>query len=408
MANVHSQDPFFDDSQRLLSGDSDSELTAATARPLVRILRRHVCLLTSNSVLVFAVLVLAAAPIMLPREFRIGLLDSVGLVAALDSGNNSKKHNDIVNVQTGLCLDWGAIIVNVLGCNPKRAMQQWAYDTEEHRIKSIAGRCLDGGGKFVHVWDCSSPTPQSQQWIYEESTKQISYFINTDVLCLGANKTSITLQLCDVGNRQQHWEFQDTMKSTAESAQTISFSPTAPRTSISDTIQTTKKTTTAATAAGLSVAVTEGVSTSGLHVEPPAITTETSASDETANTVEIVQVRHFPGICLVSGEDVHMDTCNDLSRKQLWMHDFSTGQLKDANGSCLDAGSPDLLKKCRGSDPNQAWGINEDTGHIQTERGFCLDAWWPNKNGSAVTLRACERANMNQQWNLKRMTSAKA
>jgi len=257
-----------------------------------------------------------------------------------------------VNGKTGLCLDWNAVIVHVVRCTRSSKTQVWTHNVVAQQVLSVAGRCLDGGGKFVHVWKCASPASNSQRWSYDSGKKRLSFSAaKATVLCLTANRTSVTLQPChsDTGYSEQQWEFQQEsalVKSTKQLPVKHSLGPQ-----------------------------------SGTHEE--------------------VQVRHFPKICLVSGNNVHMGECNVHDRRQRWTHDVSSGQLRDSQGRCLDARSDDLLNECGEFDPNQAWGINEETGHIITEWGVCLDAWWPSKSRKAVTLRACQEANTNQQWSLK-------
>lgn len=113
----------------------------------------------------------------------------------------------VVNGGTGMCLDWGPIIVNIMDCNPEREMQLWTYSVSDHHIITHDGRCMDGGGKFVHVWGCSPLLPQNQQWMYDASTGQIFYYVNTDVTCLAANLTSISQEICDMHSKEQQWRF---------------------------------------------------------------------------------------------------------------------------------------------------------------------------------------------------------
>mmetsp|Transcript_124316 Transcript_124316/g.247843 ORF Transcript_124316/g.247843 Transcript_124316/m.247843 type:complete len:366 (+) Transcript_124316:71-1168(+) len=353
-------DEAFDDCQRLLPkagvGRINAEVDWPTSLPLEQTRRawRPARRLAQAVALVLVVTVAVAAPFLVQQIRTAAQTQSLRHVDVLVAGN---KGLHLVNGKTGFCLDWNAVIVHVVRCTHSSKTQLWKHSAAAHQILSAAGRCLDGGGKFVHVWKCTSPSSSSQRWSYDSKKKRLSFTsAKAAVVCLTANRTSLTLQPChsDAGYDEQRWEFKQEL--------------------------------------ALAMPVTSSTQQPVKHSPGPQ-----------SGTREEVQVRHFPKICLVSGTDVHMDECNDHDRRQRWTHDVGSGQLRDSEGRCLDARSPDLLRECGEFDPNQAWGINEETGHILTEWGVCLDAWWPSKSGKAVTLRACQEANTNQQWSLKRL-----
>lgn len=359
-----------DDWQRLLpkaaAGGHDAELDSPGSIPLeqTRHAWRSARHLAQAVAVVLVIAVAVASPLLVQQSQTAARTQSLRHeVEMFDAGD---KGLHLVNGKTGMCLDWNAVIVHVVRCTHSSKTQLWKHSAAAQQVLSAPGRCLDGGGKFVHVWKCTSPASSSQRWSYDGRTKRLSFtkkkatkmaaagtVSESTLVCLTADQTSVTLQPChsDTEYREQRWEFQQ------ESA----------------LVETTKQ-----------------------HPVKPSPGTQTGTREE-------VQVRHFPKICLVSGTDVHMDECNDHDRRQRWTHDVGSGQLRDSEGRCLDARSSDLLRACGEFDPNQAWGINEETGHILTEWGVCLDAWWPSKSGKAVTLRACQEANTNQQWSLKRL-----
>lgn len=352
-----------DDCQRLLlkagTGGHAAELDWPISLPLeqTRHAWRPVRHLVQAIALVLVIVVAVASPLLVQQTRTAAQTQSLRHVQMLDADDQGLH---LVNGKTGLCLDWKAVIVHVVKCTRSSKTQLWKHSAAAQHVVSAAGRCLDGGGKFVHVWKCTSLASSSQRWSYDSRKKRLAFSApkvteaaEAKVLCLTANQNSVTLQPChsDTAYSEQRWDFQQEsalVKSTKQ--QPAKHSPGPQR-----------------------------------------------------GTREEVQVRHFPKICLVSGDDVHMDECNDHERRQRWTHDVSSGQLRDSEGRCLDARSDDLLNECGEFDPNQAWGINEETGHILTEWGVCLDAWWPSKSGKAVTLRACQEANTNQQWSLKRL-----
>lgn len=357
-ADEQLRDGTLEDSTCLLHHGSDSESlarTAVSARFHGRRVLHRVGNVAKISTLVLVVMAVALVPVTLFPKLKVGLSQTLGLVATVPSEEAEGRylpHIQLVNHEASLCLDWGNVIATVKDCNHKKPTQIWTYDTQDLRLASVAGRCLDSGGKYVHTWDCSTPTPEHQQWIYRKSTKQLIRFINTDAYCLATDGAAVKMPLCsENSDPEQEWDLQDIMeKATELGGKDLPIA--SEKNNFSDSLS-----------------------------EPSLLESE---------FVELVQVKHHEGICLVSGDDVHMDACNISDRRQQWTHDMSTGQFQDVNGSCLDAGSPNLRSTCRDSDTSQAWGINTMTRHIQTQKGFCLDAWTPKKEGSAVILQACK------------------
>eukprot|EP00419_Tripos_fusus_P028088 CAMPEP_0172706434 /NCGR_PEP_ID=MMETSP1074-20121228/45989_1 /TAXON_ID=2916 /ORGANISM="Ceratium fusus, Strain PA161109" /LENGTH=390 /DNA_ID=CAMNT_0013529009 /DNA_START=30 /DNA_END=1202 /DNA_ORIENTATION=- len=368
-ADEHSRDSTLEDSACLLDHSRESEPRAVSTRFHGRRVIHQACLVAKISTLVMVVMAVALVPLTLFTQRKVGLSQKLDLVATVPSEEGEGRympHVQLRNDEADLCLDWGNVIVTVQDCNHKKPTQLWTYATQEHRLASVAGRCLDSGGKYVHTWDCQSPTPSHQQWVYRKSTKQLIRFINTDAHCLATDGSAVKMPPCKKHpDPEQEWELEDIMDKVLALGHETTGSSASEGSNISDSLS-----------------------------EPNLLESE---------FVELVQVKHHEGICLVSGDNVHMHACNISDRRQQWTHDMSTGQFQDVNGSCLDAGSPDLRAKCRASDANQAWGINTMTRHIRTHKGFCLDAWWPKKEGSAVTLQPCKHEDTNQEWNLEQI-----
>jgi len=143
-------------------------------------------------------LCVTALPLTAPSQLVLSM--TLRLLKALVYGN-AEPQVHLVNVQTGLCLDWNATIARAVECRNESISQVWMYGLEEQRIRSIGGRCLDAGGSYVHIWECMYPIPQSQQWVYDNSTKRLHQFVNTDALCLTANGTAVWLEPCNLATR---------------------------------------------------------------------------------------------------------------------------------------------------------------------------------------------------------------
>mmetsp|Transcript_9319 Transcript_9319/g.17829 ORF Transcript_9319/g.17829 Transcript_9319/m.17829 type:complete len:227 (+) Transcript_9319:75-755(+) len=205
----------FDD-QPLLTGHGAAAMSACSGVLAAQGCRPRACFL----VLVLALLTIA----------MLGLISGGEPQAAGIARGLSSTALQIVNGETGMCLDWGPIIVNIMDCNPERGMQLWRYSNADHKIRTTDGRCLDGGGKFVHVWGCSPLLPQNQQWMYDAATGQIFFYLDTNVTCLSANMTTISQRICDVHSKEQQWRFMHV--SRVEMANAVAMSASGNKTNL--------------------------------------------------------------------------------------------------------------------------------------------------------------------------------
>jgi len=325
------------------------------------------------------------------------------------------------NHLTGMCLDWGNIILNILPCNPRRPEQVFSYTALGQRLTSREHqpRCVDSGGKYVHIWACGNghhgPRPQKQHWTINSESGLISQAFGEEELCLEATRNTVGLRPCDAERPMQHWRFAQSLQRpqrVAKSSRTSSVSRTtsgAPRTTRSRT--TTMRTTTSAPRTTATTASQNATTTaSRTNTTTASRTDTTTAMRTTATTVtrtttgaalyEVVKVRHFPNICLTVNKNgsLHMEICDSSSRRQCWWHSLDSGKLQSFNKQCLDSDEENLLGQCEDSSTSQAWGILKDSGSIMTQDGRCLEARWSNKNGSAVTLHKCKGNSVSQAW----------
>mmetsp|Transcript_137193 Transcript_137193/g.273785 ORF Transcript_137193/g.273785 Transcript_137193/m.273785 type:complete len:225 (+) Transcript_137193:102-776(+) len=116
--------------------------------------------------------------------------------------------HQIKNLHSGKCLDWQHVLVKQVDCEPAHDTQHWAYQ-ETHSMKTASGgRCLDSGGKNVHVWTCSKNGDVSahQHWTYNWTTNQLRSLRGH---CLSAGSGALGLLPCEVSSRTQRWELAD-------------------------------------------------------------------------------------------------------------------------------------------------------------------------------------------------------
>jgi len=204
-----------EDSTCLLHHGSDSDSlarTATSARFHGRRVLHRVCHAAKISTMVLVVMAVAVIPVTLFSKLKVGLSQTMGLVATDPSDELEGRylpHIQLVNYEAGLCLDWGNVIVTVKDCDHVNPTQLWTYDRRDHRLASVAGRCLDSGGKYVHTWDCATPTPSHQQWVYRKSTKQLIRFVNTDAFCMATDGAQVKMPPCSKNpDPEQEWQLE--------------------------------------------------------------------------------------------------------------------------------------------------------------------------------------------------------
>lgn len=310
----------------------------------------------------------------------------------------------LVNHETGMCLDWGNIIVDVIKCFPHRKQQLFEYDPFGQRLVTQEGhgtrkpRCLDSGGKYLHVWECAGDRASpKQQWHFDGEKGIVSQGSGPHAKCLAAAKKALWLQPCANGGHSQLWHLQRPQV-TGDEPLPASKKTTSTTTTV--TTPTSKTSTTTTTPKATTTTTSSTATTLTSTVTVTSTRTATSTSTSTVSMTEVVKVIHFPNVCLTisSDESLHIDTCHASNRRQHWEHNFALGTFKGATGHCLDASKEGLLGACEDARATQAWGVHRDSGQILTEGGLCLDATLPRRNYSAVRLHPCRNDHMGQKW----------
>merc|ERR550525_419144 len=105
-------------------------------------------------------------------------------------------------------------ITRVVDCKAGFKTQHWAY-TDNQSFRTPDGRCLDHGGKMMHVWHCfgnGSRFVSNQFWHLEDS----GLIKSTTGLCLtvfprpshrNGGMLHARLARCDVNDTSQRWRY---------------------------------------------------------------------------------------------------------------------------------------------------------------------------------------------------------
>jgi len=112
----------------------------------------------------------------------------------------------IKNRVTGLCLDWGSVVVANVPCNETSDIQKWGYVHWSRRVMTNDFRCLDSGGKYLHVWECKTGEV-GQRWDFQDTMGRLTQVMPDSLLCMEATSSSVTLQPCDSSSAAQKWDW---------------------------------------------------------------------------------------------------------------------------------------------------------------------------------------------------------
>ena len=130
----------------------------------------------------------------------------------------------------------------------------------------------------------------------------------------------------------------------------------------------------------------------------------------------LIHNRH--GICLDAsqrsrrGGKVHMWTCDQGNKNQMWKYDAVTGQIKNLHGICLDASQRSSragkvhMWTCDTKNKNQMWTYDATSGQIKNRHGICLDASQRSRRGGKVHMWTCDTKNQNQMWRVNNVAGA--
>mmetsp|Transcript_52425 Transcript_52425/g.121900 ORF Transcript_52425/g.121900 Transcript_52425/m.121900 type:complete len:363 (+) Transcript_52425:82-1170(+) len=286
-----------------------------------------------------------------PSKDRSGSLGAGHSMSAVAVTDTVYEGHHIVSVTKKLCMtrsnDNKGSFVSTATCNVRDEHQKWVYKRTEGKILTPQGQCMDDGGDFVHIWDCSidGPIRENQHWIVNEG----KYIVNArdEKLCLHAvSNAKVDFVPCD-GSPDLEWK--------------IAMGPDSDGVHSMDNVPT----------------------------QPP---------------LQGKQLIRQGGFCLDGSEgQLHVWSCADVGPFIIWEQVPHTMQLKNQNGYCLDASSVTLQEICNEDSKSQQWNMNQQTGHLyNTNGGFrCLAAPLPVHNDEVVRLKDCDPLSLDLKWKLQ-------
>jgi len=283
------------------------------------------------------------------RPLRDGIapIDSIEFASSPTSTGTT-----IVGQRSGRCLDWAEIIVKSVACS-ETPKQHWTYNPV-HEIKSSDNRCLDMGGKSLHIWECNltnSNIKENQHWVYDLVSHQIKHSEKHDS-CLqdSDGPGEVTMKPCSQDVPDQKWVLKIPPQFDSDSGE------------------------------GQSSGAGGKLASSSFKIE---LQEENLCLDDTAE----------------------LRTCSSALPSQQWTLESASGQLKSRDGQCLAADEITKPQECS-ENPHQEWIFNETEGLVRAKSGTCLTAPKDASNGSVATMKACDESSKLQQWRVAPMDGA--
>uniref|UniRef100_A0A7S0AXM8 Ricin B lectin domain-containing protein n=1 Tax=Pyrodinium bahamense TaxID=73915 RepID=A0A7S0AXM8_9DINO len=265
----------------------------------------------------------------------------------------------LVSKHTGMCLDWGDVIVTQSNCNATVKEQRWGDSPWPRRLMTSDFRCLDTSGKFPHVWQCNGGAAK-QRWGFDDKTGHIVLdssstgqrrlaSAHVEETCLACDDAGITTEPCDPAAPSQQWEFRGF----------------------------------------------EAGATGPSKVDPLAYLAPTIPGWKAGHVVNDHTQR-----CLDWGATIASTVpCDSLRGQQIWMYSEHKRVLQSRNLTCLDSSGKYIhVWKCHDDKQTQQWDFATDTGLIYqaTVDGFrCLEA-----NRTALFVETCDPDKKMQRWRL--------
>jgi len=140
---------------------------------------------------------------------RLGGLTSAALDRTTSAEAVEQHFHKVLSNGTGKCLIWSDVnnIVSLEECNSSNSNAMWSYS--DFRLAVHDDKCLDMGGKEVHVWKCSTKKDdieRNQHWLFD-SKRWLLRHVSQDNKCLTASSdgTAVTVESCDLGSKAQKW-----------------------------------------------------------------------------------------------------------------------------------------------------------------------------------------------------------